>query len=68
VDAEHLRYRFLNAWDAALQSLDAKFGFLASPHQIVSFAGDKEQVPDLAACPLKETFPMLMTFWQQLHA
>ena len=43
-DAEDLRYRFLNAWDAALQALDAKFGFLASTHQIVSFAGDKEQV------------------------
>ncbi len=43
VDAEHLRYRFLNAWDAALQALDSEHSFLSSDHQIVSYANDSEQ-------------------------
>ena len=43
MDAEHLRYRQLNAWDAALQRLEADNSFLSSPHQIVSYAGEDEQ-------------------------
>ena len=43
VDAEHLRYRQLNAWDAALQALEAANRFLSSAHQIVSHAGEDEQ-------------------------
>ena len=43
VDAEHLRYRQLNAWDAALQALEAATRFLSSAHQIVSHAGEDEQ-------------------------
>ena len=43
MDAEHLRYRFLNAWDAALQALDDQYHFLSAQHQIVSYAGDEEQ-------------------------
>ena len=43
VDAEDLRYRQLNAWDAALQRLEAENSFLSSAHQIVSYAGEDEQ-------------------------
>ena len=43
MDAEHLRYRQLNAWDAALQRLEAATRFLSSAHQIVSYAGEDEQ-------------------------
>ena len=43
VDAEHLRYRQLNAWDAALQHLESCTRFLSSSHQIVSYAGEDEQ-------------------------
>ena len=44
MDAEHLRYRFLNEWNAALQALDQKHSFLSSSHLIVSYSNDKEQV------------------------
>jgi len=44
VDADHLRFRFLNAWDAAMQRLDEEYSFLSSSHQIVSHADDTEQV------------------------
>jgi hypothetical protein len=48
VDAEHLRYRFLNNWNAALQALEKEHAFLSSSHQIVSYANDQEQVVPLA--------------------
>ncbi|EIE25420.1 starch branching enzyme [Coccomyxa subellipsoidea C-169] len=44
VDAEHLRYKYLNAWDGALQGLDSQHNFLSSTHQLVSYADDAEQV------------------------
>ncbi|KAK9842677.1 hypothetical protein WJX74_000550 [Apatococcus lobatus] len=44
-DTEHLRYQYLQAWDTALQHLDADYSFLASSHQNVLFQGkDEEQV------------------------
>ena len=43
-DADHLRYRYMNAWDAAMQHLDEEYDFLSSEHLLVSYAGDKEQV------------------------
>eukprot|EP00884_Botryococcus_braunii_P004632 jgi/Botrbrau1/1416/Bobra.0063s0112.1 len=39
VDRPDLRYRQLNAWDAAIQNLEERFSFLSDPHQLVSFAG-----------------------------
>lgn len=38
VDTEHLRYRQLSYWDAALQRLDEEHPFLFSNHQLVSHA------------------------------
>lgn len=49
-DADHLRYKYMNAWDAAMQSLDQQHGVLASEHLLVSFAGDKEQVWPCSLC------------------
>lgn len=43
-DAEHLRYKYMNAWDAAMQRLDEEYGFLSSEHLLVSYSGDTEQV------------------------
>ncbi|CAL5219263.1 g1061 [Coccomyxa viridis] len=43
-DAEHLRYKYMNAWDEAMQRLDEEYGFLSSEHLMVSYSGDKEQV------------------------
>ncbi|CAK0744688.1 1,4-alpha-glucan-branching enzyme, chloroplastic/amyloplastic [Coccomyxa viridis] len=43
VDADHLRYKYMNAWDAAMQRLDQQFGFLSSEHLLVSYAGNEEQ-------------------------
>ncbi|KAK9820161.1 hypothetical protein WJX72_006858 [[Myrmecia] bisecta] len=57
VDAEHLRYRFLNAWDAAMQHLDDEYDFLTSPHQLVSFAGGLEEQVIVA-----ERGPLLFIF------
>ena len=45
VDSEHLRYKYMNAWDAAMQRLDQEYGFLSSQHLLVSCSDDKEQVP-----------------------
>ena len=45
VDSEHLRYKYMNAWDAAMQHLDRECGFLSSQHLLVSCSNDKEQVP-----------------------
>lgn len=51
MDAEYLRYKFLNAWDAALQALDSHHAFLSSTHQIVSYADDSEQASSPSGTP-----------------
>ena len=57
VDADHLRYKYMNAWDAAMQRLDQQYGFLSSEHLLVSYAGNEEQVccfdvpPDIPPVP-----------------
>ena len=42
-DADHLRYRHLQAFEAALHALDDQYHFVGSPHQI-AFADDADQV------------------------
>ena len=44
MDADHLRYKYMNAWDAAMQRLDQQSGFLSADHLLVSYSGDEEQV------------------------
>ncbi|KAG4391845.1 hypothetical protein GLYMA_04G017700v4 [Glycine max] len=44
VDTDHLRYKFMNAFDRAMNLLDDKFSFLASTKQIVSSADDDDKV------------------------
>lgn len=44
LDVDHLRYKFLNAFDAAMNLLDEKFSFLASPKQIVSCTDEEKKV------------------------
>ncbi|XP_077246825.1 1,4-alpha-glucan-branching enzyme 1, chloroplastic/amyloplastic-like isoform X2 [Tasmannia lanceolata] len=44
VDTDHLRYKFMNAFDAAMNALDDKFLFLASKKLIVSSASEKDKV------------------------
>ncbi|KAJ8762114.1 hypothetical protein K2173_007264 [Erythroxylum novogranatense] len=44
VDTEHLRYKFMNAFDRAMNLLDEKFSFLASPKQIVSSTNEEDKV------------------------
>nr|ATD50215.1 SBE1-1 [Solanum tuberosum] len=43
-DSEHLRYKFMNAFDRAMNSLDEKFSFLTSGKQIVSSMDDDNKV------------------------
>ncbi|GAV63475.1 Alpha-amylase domain-containing protein/Alpha-amylase_C domain-containing protein/CBM_48 domain-containing protein [Cephalotus follicularis] len=44
VDTEHLRYKFMNAFDRAMNELDEKFSFLASTKQIVSSTSEPDKV------------------------
>ncbi|CAN1781869.1 1,4-alpha-glucan-branching enzyme 1, chloroplastic/amyloplastic (Fragment) [Linum perenne] len=44
VDTEHLRYKFMNAFDSAMNKLDEKFSFLASKKQIVSSTNEEDKV------------------------
>ncbi|XP_059634373.1 1,4-alpha-glucan-branching enzyme 1, chloroplastic/amyloplastic-like isoform X2 [Cornus florida] len=44
VDTDHLRYKFMNAFDRAMNSLDDRFSFLASTKQIVSSTDEDDKV------------------------
>ncbi|KAG9443121.1 hypothetical protein H6P81_018975 [Aristolochia fimbriata] len=44
VDTDHLRYKFMNAFDGAMNELDESFSFLASSKQIVSSTLDEDKV------------------------
>ncbi|XP_024020140.1 1,4-alpha-glucan-branching enzyme 1, chloroplastic/amyloplastic [Morus notabilis] len=44
VDTEHLRYKFMNAFDRAMNLLDEKYHFLSSTKQIVSSANEEDKV------------------------
>ncbi|KAK9129251.1 hypothetical protein Sjap_009738 [Stephania japonica] len=44
VDADHLRYKFMNSFDRAMNALDDKFSFLESTKQFVSSANNEDKV------------------------
>ena len=44
VDTDHLRYKFMNAFDRAMNALDDKFSFLSSTKQIVSSTNEEDKV------------------------
>ncbi|WJX36130.1 1,4-alpha-glucan branching enzyme [Trifolium repens] len=44
VDTDHLRYKFMNAFDRAMNLLDDRFSFLASTKQIVSSTNNEDKV------------------------
>lgn len=44
VDTDHLRYKYVNAFDRAMNSLDEKFSFLTSTKQIVSSTNEADKV------------------------
>uniref|UniRef100_A0A0D9WUB2 1,4-alpha-glucan branching enzyme n=1 Tax=Leersia perrieri TaxID=77586 RepID=A0A0D9WUB2_9ORYZ len=44
VDTDHLRYKYMNAFDQAINALDEKFSFLSSSKQIVSDMNEEEKV------------------------
>ncbi|CAJ2642843.1 1,4-alpha-glucan-branching enzyme 1, chloroplastic/amyloplastic isoform X1 [Trifolium pratense] len=43
-DTDHLRYKFMNAFDKAMNLLDDRFSFLASTKQIVSSTNNEDKV------------------------
>ncbi|KAL2895575.1 1 4-alpha-glucan-branching enzyme 1 chloroplastic/amyloplastic [Bienertia sinuspersici] len=43
-DTDHLRYKFLNAFNRAMNSSDEKFSFLSSSKQIVSSTNEEDKV------------------------
>ncbi|KAA8528824.1 hypothetical protein F0562_036179 [Nyssa sinensis] len=44
VDTDHLRYKFMNAFDRSMNALDEKFSFLASTKQMVSSTNEDDKV------------------------
>ncbi|KAF6157791.1 hypothetical protein GIB67_038259 [Kingdonia uniflora] len=44
VDADHLRYKFMNAFNRAMNLLEEKFSFLTSTKQIVSSTNEEDKV------------------------
>ncbi|KAJ1260830.1 hypothetical protein BS78_10G262500 [Paspalum vaginatum] len=44
VDTDHLRYKYMNAFDQAMNALDEKFSFLSSSKQIVSDMNEEKKV------------------------
>ncbi|CAM8972255.1 unnamed protein product [Rhodiola kirilowii] len=44
VDTDHLRYKFMNAFDRAMNELDDKYSFLSSTNQIVSSCDERDKV------------------------
>ncbi|GLT46061.1 hypothetical protein SLA2020_198490 [Shorea laevis] len=44
VDTEHLRYKFMDAFDRAMNALDDRFPFLSSTKQIVSSTNEEDKV------------------------
>ncbi|KNA05833.1 hypothetical protein SOVF_186640 [Spinacia oleracea] len=44
IDTDHLRYKFLNAFNCAMNLLDEKFSFLSSSKQIVSSTNEEDKV------------------------
>ncbi|XP_021900771.1 1,4-alpha-glucan-branching enzyme 1, chloroplastic/amyloplastic-like [Carica papaya] len=44
IDTNHLRYKFLNAFDRAMNLLDDKYPFLSSTKQIVSSTNEEDKV------------------------
>ncbi|MCH88551.1 starch branching enzyme I, partial [Trifolium medium] len=42
-DTDHLRYKFMNAFDRAMNLLDDRFSFLASTKQIVSSTNNEDK-------------------------
>ncbi|CAD6338235.1 unnamed protein product [Miscanthus lutarioriparius] len=44
VDTDHLRYKYMNAFDQAMNALDERFSFLSSSKQIVSDMNDEKKV------------------------
>ncbi|GLI70892.1 hypothetical protein VaNZ11_015916 [Volvox africanus] len=55
-DTTHLRYKFLQAWDAAMMRLDEHYGFLSSPHQWVTHMDEREQILVFERGPLVFVF------------
>ncbi|XP_072966487.1 1,4-alpha-glucan-branching enzyme, chloroplastic/amyloplastic-like [Typha angustifolia] len=44
VDTDHLRYKYMNAFDTAMNLLDERFSFLSSTKQIVSSINEEDKV------------------------
>lgn len=44
VDTDHLRYKYMNAFNSAMNLLDEKFSFLSSTKQFVSSANEEDKV------------------------
>ncbi|KAG2486093.1 hypothetical protein HYH03_015188 [Edaphochlamys debaryana] len=55
-DTEHLRYKFLQAWDAAMMSLDKAYGILPSRHQWVTHMDEEQQILVFERGPLLFVF------------
>ncbi|KXZ46668.1 hypothetical protein GPECTOR_41g632 [Gonium pectorale] len=55
-DTDHLRYKFLQAWDAAMMALDEHYSVLGSRHQWVTHMDEAEQILVFERGPLLFVF------------
>eukprot|EP00898_Chlorokybus_atmophyticus_P007345 jgi/Chlat1/7611/Chrsp64S07096 len=55
-DSDHLRYKFMEAFDQAMQALDDEYNFLASDWQLVSSAHEEDKVIVFERGPLVFVF------------
>ncbi|XP_042509524.1 1,4-alpha-glucan-branching enzyme-like isoform X2 [Macadamia integrifolia] len=60
VDADHLRFKFMNGFHRAMNLLDDKFPFLASTKQIVSSTGEEDKVGMLLIIPHTFFSPLVL--------
>lgn len=47
--------QFMQAFDGAMQALDEKYHFLASPHQMVSYVSEEDKVSARCRCKPKSS-------------
>lgn len=61
VDNDTLRYKHLNQWEGDCLALDRQYGFMSSPHQMVTFSDEEAKVKDYNRSPA-----ICIVAWQSL--
>lgn len=70
-DRVGLPVQFMQAFDGAMQALDERYHFLASPHQLVSCASEEEKVsahspPCFSVLVSRLSLDRIFSFWKRV--